>query len=143
MNTNTATAFKYITRSNEFTRKMTEYNESIRLNGEIQEFIKRKALEEAYKNSEELTQEHILKLEDKCMRQEIKLKNCIPISIILPLIFCISMLTIIFTLTTIQIITNIKLVDYYILFYMLVIFIGLLHTSWAIIRGWKRYLNNE
>ena len=143
MSTNNATAFKYITQSNAFTRKMTDHNEASRLSRDVQEFIKRKALEEAYTNSETLTKEHIKKLEDKCMRQEIKLKNCIPISIILPLILCVSILAIILTLTIIQIVTNIKLIDYYILFYTLVIFTGLLHTSLAIIRGWKRYLNNE
>lgn len=104
----------------------------------IREEIKRQVVESANED----IRERINELERDCSEMRIKLETGIPTNMLV--IFSIMLICTVATLTifVFQIVSNVKIIDFFLLFFVFIMCIGLLSTSIATIIYWKRYLIN-
>lgn len=112
--------------------------------------VKIRAEKVAIENSDEITKRKInsqskiiRKLEVDNMKKQEKLQMCIPSEMLMCLCVVVAIITACITVLIIQTVTNIKIIDYYLLIFILVAGIGLLHTSITTFKIWRRYITNE
>ena len=100
--------------------------------------VERRVLEEA----DEVIIKKISGLESECANMKVRLQNCIPVNMLA--LFCIMLVGVVVTVTllVVQLVSNVKLIDYYLLFFLLIMTVGLLSTSIATIIYWKRFLSD-
>ncbi len=105
--------------------------------------LKKRAEEKALKDVGNLSKKRISELESKCMEQKLKLKNCMPSGVIFHVVLYACALTCNVVLFITQILGDYKLIDYYIILMLSVIFSGLLHTSIASLKKWKKFISMD
>ena len=130
---------KIIKCENLFEEKQTDWD----MCADLISRLRKRANENALKDVSNLSRERILELESKCMEQKVKLKNCLPNGVIFHVVLYACALTCTIVLFITQIIGDYKLIDYYILLMLLIVFTGLLHTSIASLKKWKKFIGMD
>ena len=102
-----------------------------------------RAEEKALDNVNAIVKRRMVELEEECMRQKIKLQNCIPIGMLYRVFLYAVALVICLCIFVTQIVGNYKILDYHLLLVLSIAFAGLLHTAISALRDWKNFLNNR
>ena len=104
--------------------------------------IKKEVERRVFEEADVVIKERIRGLESECAEMKVRLQNCIPTNMLALFGVMLASVVIVVTLLVVQLVSNIKLVDFYLLFFMLIMTVGLLSTSIATIIYWKRFLRD-
>lgn len=115
------------------------YQEYLDLYVRMEEKAEKKVLD----NAEDIVKNRMAELEEKCMKQEIKLQNCIPFHTIAYLIINTIVITITGVLLVLRYVYGLYLVDPYYLFCGLGIGGTLFVTAFVSLKEWKGFLSKR
>lgn len=110
---------------------------------EIMRYLKETAKKEGIRNADELAKNRINELEDRCVRQEFKLQNCIPFHIIIYLVINAIVVAVAMVLLVLRFAYNLYSIDPYYLICALGIGTTLFMTAVVSLKEWKGFLNSR
>ncbi len=130
---------KVIDKAKYFTEKTSMEEMTYEFIYKMKVMVQRNLLED----TDDIMKEELNKMENENMINKAKLQSALPTGIITGLVINACIIAIVLTIFAFQVITNVKVIDFHILIFTAVGGCGLLHTSIATIKGWRRYVCEE
>lgn len=143
MNDNTAKKEKPIIVFEDIIREKREEEDDYEFISEILTRFTKRAERKALNNADTVSKHRIAELEEECMKQRIKLQNCIPIGILCRIALYAAALIVCLCIFITQIVGNYKILDYHILLVLSIAFASLLHTAVSTLSEWNKFLNDR